>query len=183
MSLLLSFPIKHPNLLSLVTLSDLEAALSGSPTPEEICALSVENVWYPLGLWLGVDEGELRRIEAHYANRESNSHSFRVKEMFRSFLSQNIHDKFMSDSGLILVQKSLVQNKLLVRTQRELPEEKENNLPSQTSSKYKTLISGLVKVGLKKEAEKLCASRGKCYKSYKKIELIVCPGNHSYTPS
>ena len=44
------------------THASVRATLWEVPTLEELCALPVEKVWYPLGLWLGVDEQELQEI-------------------------------------------------------------------------------------------------------------------------
>ena len=54
-----------------MTLEEIYTKLSGEPTLEELCALPVSRIWYPLGLWLGVNEVVLQNIkESEYSLSE-----------------------------------------------------------------------------------------------------------------
>ena len=157
--------------------SSIESVLSGTPTLDELCSLSIEKVWYPLGLWLGVEKWELQRIKQ--------SHLWQPHlEMFKAFLEdiKNTHEYKQVISALPykmkVVAKELFAKEGPVETDEfelvigELPSENLKEVAkkllakkaSKTSSQtYGQLVRALVKVGKKKVAEKVCTNKGKLY--------------------
>ena len=67
--------------------SSIVSALSGTPTLDELCSLPIENVWYPLGLWLGVEEKLLQWFKQWHLRQPH-------VEMFKAFLKdiKNTHE-------------------------------------------------------------------------------------------
>ena len=152
-------------------LMKIKEALLAEPTLDELCALPVENVWYQLGLWLGVDERELKNIkQSDYhtlhlldqpdsksdyvdciyrgVSNEKVSH-LRAKAMFSCFLETEAYEKFIQFSGSI--DETALQKK---------PEEKTKKRDLELS-KCEKLVNGLSKVGLRREAERICVVKGK----------------------
>ena len=137
--------------------------LSGEPTLKELCALPVENVWYQLGLWLGIEEGVLEKLKknqsvdkleeifsafldlplgkAQYEDlvEELSNKQYRKAE---AFLKQHDYDEFVD---LFPIEKKA--------TAQEIVDERK-------APKYPRLVMALVKVGQRKIAEQVCSKKG-----------------------
>ena len=64
-----------------MTLDEIHTKLSGIPTLQELCALPVSRIWYPLGLWLGVNQAVLQNIKKSEYSLSEESISEEKKEM------------------------------------------------------------------------------------------------------
>ena len=124
--------------------SSIVSVLSGTPTLDELCSLPIEKVWYPLGLWLGVEERVLHVIKQRI-NKERHLQHAHV-EMFKAFLEdiKNTHEYEQVISALPDELK-VVAKELLAK---------------KASKSYGQLVRALVKVGKKKVAEEICTKKG-----------------------
>ena len=164
--------------------SSIVSVLSGTPTLDELCSLPIEKVWYPLGLWLGVEERVLQRIEQRHLPQPH-------VEMFKAFLEdiKNTHQYKQVISALPKelkeVAKELFANEGPVETDDfelvigELPRENlkvvaKELLVKKASKSYGQLVRALVKVGKKKSAEEICTKKGI---SFRQICLKACSIN------
>ena len=134
--------------------SSIVSALSGKPTLDELCSLPIEKVWYPLGIWLGVEKIELQRIKQRI-NEER--HLQPNVEMFKAFL----------EGGPLKTNEFELVIGELPREKQEFAKEL---LAKKASKSYGQLVRALVKVGKKKVAEEICSNKGKLYYS----RQIIC---------
>ena len=50
----------------------IQSVLSVKPDIEDLCSLPVENIWYPLGLWLGLKQNDLETIKNEIPIEDNN---------------------------------------------------------------------------------------------------------------
>ena len=147
----------------------MKSALSGRPTLDELCSLPVKKVWYPLGLWLGVEERVLQRIKQSHLQQPH-------VEMFKAFLEDikntRQYEQVISalPDELREVAKELFAKEGPLETNEfelvigELPWEKKEVAKELLAKKgpksYGQLVGALVKVGKKKVAEEICTKKG-----------------------
>ena len=154
----------------------------------ELCALPVENVWYQLGIWLGVEKDTLCSIkESDFCEttfdesigeeklkdvegREMPKYLQMVK-MFKEFISIRHVDELsarLSDKDKLLF-NSLYNEansyqplkwKELIANQNKKTRILAQKLLMQKWLKRVKVVQALVKVGCYREAERICSARG-----------------------
>ena len=167
--------------------SSIVSALSGTPTLDELCSLPIEKVWYPLGLWLGVEKWELQSIKQSHLKQPH-------VEMFKAFL-EDIKNTYKYEQVISAlpdelreVAKELFAKEGPLKTNEfelvigELPRENlkvvaKELLAKKASKTYGQLVRALVKVGKKKVAEEICTKKGI---SSRQICLKACSINIHY---
>ena len=159
--------------------SSIVSVLSGTPKLGELCSLPIENVWYPLGLWLGVEERVLQRIKQWHLQQPH-------VEMYKAFLKdiKNTHeyeqvisalpDKMKEVAKELFTKEGPLETNEFELVIGELPRENlkviaKELLAKKVSKTYGQLVRALVKVGKKKVAEEICSYKGKLY-----LRQIIC---------
>ena len=137
--------------------------LSGEPTLKELCALPVENVWYQLGLWLGIEEGVLEKLK-------KNQSADKLEEMFSAFLDLPLGTAQYEDLVEELSNKQYRKAEPLLKQHDYdefvdlFPIEKKATaqeiVDERKAPKYPRLVMALVKVGQRKIAEEVCSKKG-----------------------
>ena len=151
----------------------MKAALSGRPTFDELCSLPIEKVWYPLGLWLGVEERVLQRIkqrhlwQPHVAFLDDIKNTHQYKQVIIALpkeLKEVAKELFAKEGPLEANEFELVIGELPRENLKVVAKELLAKKASKTSSKpYGQLVRALVKVGKRKVAEEIFANKGKLY--------------------
>ena len=141
--------------------ADVVYSLSGRPTLDELCALPVEKVWYPLGVWLGVEDKILCKEKSLWPSNK-------VEWIFTEFLNLSYTDELISlvhseegkhEAKELLDQSNFIDFMKLIPANEQSAAEKlvHKNL------KYHQLVRALVNVGQRILAEEVCSKKGMQY--------------------
>ena len=134
--------------------------LSKPLTVEELCTIP-DRFWYPLGLWLGLEEKELPRHG--YYDLKSNSYDKLIKRVLDIFQHQLIKStkllKLLTPESLY--QQILKDSYMTMEKADEIAEQIEDSSKESVRSclqdmllqREKEITSALVKTGLKEKAE------------------------------
>ena len=134
--------------------------LPGKLTLEELCSLSVEKVWYQLGLWLGIDEQKLIGISGQPK---------KVQLLFTAFLGLSFSSKMYLlltknlSKGTEQHSRWLLQNNRYDEFKHLFSEDKQtmaNEVVKMEKTQLLVFLRALVKVGERGIAQKICTTRG-----------------------
>ena len=146
------------------SISSMRAALSGEPTFEEVSVLPVSEVWYQLGMWLGVKEQVLIEIK-HSAQPNKTSCMFEEylmskqiakNEQSLSAKAKAVLERFFNEN----FPEQLANLPAMISTLDNFEQKIAEELFHQVKKQRETLVLGLVKVGLRDIAEGICNSKG-----------------------
>ena len=145
-------------------ISSMRAALSGEPTFEEVSILPVSEVWYQLGMWLGVKEQVLMKIKHSVQSNKTScmfeeyliSKQITKNQQNLSAKAKAVLERFFNENFPAQLASLQVMISRLDDFERNIAEE----LFHQVKKQRETLVLGLVKVGLRDTAKKICESKG-----------------------